>query len=170
LTISKSPVVFPKQKLTKLHFRDIDFKRISRTLLVQNLFIYWIQKSLIMKDYQKDYHRLMRLMKELEHDMPETMSGYHKMQRNHSMDGALSAKTKEMIALGISLVSKSEACINDHLHHVLETGATRNEIVEVLSVAVMMGGGPVLIYAAQVLEALDQMQEVKHPARLYEHA
>ncbi|MBK8501735.1 MAG: carboxymuconolactone decarboxylase family protein [Saprospiraceae bacterium] len=122
-----------------------------------------------MKNYQKDYNRLMRLMKELEHDMPETMSGYHKMKRNHSMDGALTAKSKEMIALGISLASKSEACINTHLHHVLEMGASRSEILEVLSVAVMMGGGPVLIYAALVLEALDQLQEVKQPARLYEH-
>ena len=109
-------------------------------------------------------------MKELEHDIPETMSGYHKMKRNHSMDGALNAKTKELIALGISLVTKSEGCITTHLHHALERGATRNEILEVLSVAVMMGGGPVLIYAAQVMEAFDQLEEVKQPARLYDHA
>jgi AhpD family alkylhydroperoxidase len=109
-------------------------------------------------------------MKELEQDLPETMSGYHKMKRNHAMDGALSAKSKEMIALGISLVTKSEGCINTHLHHALDRGATRNEILEVLSVAVMMGGGPVLIYAAQVLEALDQLEQMKQPARLYDHA
>ena len=123
-----------------------------------------------MKNYRKEYHRLTRLMKELEHDMPETLAGYHKMKRNHSMDGALSAKSKEMIALGISLATRSEGCINTHLHHALERGASRNEIIEVLSVAVMMGGGPVLVYAAQVLEALDQLEEVKQPARLYDHA
>jgi AhpD family alkylhydroperoxidase len=108
------------------------------------------------------------LSKALEHEIPETMHGFEKMQRNHSMDGVLEAKTKEMIALGISIVSRCEGCMITHLHHAVNCGATRDEILEVLSVSVMMGGSPALIMSGIALEALDQYEAAKAPAHLFE--
>lgn len=121
-----------------------------------------------MKNYRKEFEHLVRLKKALEHEIPETMHGFEKMQRNHSMDGALEAKTKEMIALGISIVSGCEGCMITHLQHALDCGATRSEIMEVLSVSVMMGGSPSVIKAGVALEAMDQYRSRKAPAQLYE--
>ncbi|NND34955.1 MAG: carboxymuconolactone decarboxylase family protein [Saprospiraceae bacterium] len=122
-----------------------------------------------MRRYHKEYDNLVRLMKELEFELPETVAGYEKMQRFHMMDGALSAKTKELLALGMSLISRSDGCVTLHLRHALEVGATKKEIMEVISVAIMMGGGPILIQATQVLEALKQFEKVPAATRLYEH-
>lgn len=121
-----------------------------------------------MKNYKKDHDHLLRLMKELEIELPETMAGFDKMQRSHSMDGALPAKTKELVALGISIVAKCEGCMTIHVQHALNAGATRTEIMEVVSVAIMMGGGPAVVYACQVLEALDEFRVSKQPASLYD--
>jgi AhpD family alkylhydroperoxidase len=122
-----------------------------------------------MKDYKNLFEQVSRMMKELENEIPETMAGYDKMQRNHSMNGALSAKTKELIALGISITTQCEECIVSHLHHAIEGGTNRAEILEVISVAIMMGGAPVMAYAGHVLEAMNQLLGQKEPARLYDH-
>ncbi len=122
-----------------------------------------------MKDYKNLFEHVSRMMKELENEIPETMAGYEKMQRNHSMNGALSAKTKELIALGISITTQCEECIVTHLRHAIEGGASRAEILEVISVAIMMGGAPVMASAGHVLQAMNQLLEQKEPARLYDH-
>ncbi|MCB0686453.1 MAG: carboxymuconolactone decarboxylase family protein [Saprospiraceae bacterium] len=121
-----------------------------------------------MKDYKKVYDHQVRLMKELQDLIPETISGFEKMQRNHSMDSALSAKTKELIALGISISTQCEGCMITHLHHALDVGATRNEILEVLAVATMMGGAPALTMCGIALEAIDQYKTGKSPTLLFD--
>jgi AhpD family alkylhydroperoxidase len=70
--------------------------------------------------------------------------------------GALDPKTKELIAVALSVGSRCDPCIAFHVHAALRHGASRDELMEVLSVAVMMGGGPSLMYAAHVIEAMDE--------------
>ena len=47
-------------------------------------------------------------------------------------------------------------CINSHVQNAIKAGVTREELVEALGVAVLMGGGPSSAYAGIVLEAYDQ--------------
>jgi AhpD family alkylhydroperoxidase len=54
----------------------------------------------------------------------------------------LSAKTKELVALAISIVVHCEGCIAYYVHDAVEAGATRQELLETISVALLMGGGP----------------------------
>ncbi len=122
-----------------------------------------------MRNYKKELEHLTRTMKELENEIPETMVAFTKMQRNHAMNGALSAKNKALVALGISISTSCQECITTQLHHVLNYGASREEILEVISVSIMMGGGHVLAYAGQALEALRQFEDQTQPARLYDH-
>ena len=121
-----------------------------------------------MRNYKMEFDHQLRIKKELEAMIPETISGFVKMERNHSMDGALTVKTKELIALGISVNSQCDGCMITHLHHALEAGADRAEILEVLSVSVMMGGAPALNKSGIVLEALDQYEAEKSPAHLFD--
>jgi AhpD family alkylhydroperoxidase len=87
---------------------------------------------------------------------PDTLKGFNLMHVQAMSDGALDPKTKELIAVALSVGSRCDPCIAFHVHAALRHGATREEIMEVLAVSVMMGGGPSLMYAAHVIEAMDE--------------
>jgi AhpD family alkylhydroperoxidase len=70
-------------------------------------------------------------------------------------DGAMLKKTKELMALSISIVTKCEPCMEWHLDQALQAGATRKEIHETIDVAIEMGGGQAAAYARFVLKAMD---------------
>ena len=74
-------------------------------------------------------------------------------------NGELTEKTKEFIALGIAISTRCESCIGLHMEHLIRLGATRKEIVEVLSVCSYMGGGPSIMISAKALAAFDQLVE-----------
>lgn len=87
---------------------------------------------------------------------PDTLKGFNLIHGQAMTDGALDPKTKELIAVALSVGSRCDPCIAFHVHAAVRHGATREEIMEVLSVTVMMGGGPSLMYAAHVIEAMDE--------------
>ena len=70
-------------------------------------------------------------------------------------DGALSKKTKELMALSISIVTKCEPCMEWHLDQAMQAGAADEEIYETIDVAIEMGGGQAGAYARFVLKALE---------------
>ena len=65
-------------------------------------------------------------------------------------------KTKEMIALGIGVASRCDGCIGFHVRTLVKMGMTLQELEELLGVAVYMGGGPSLMYAANALDAFKE--------------
>jgi AhpD family alkylhydroperoxidase len=72
-------------------------------------------------------------------------------------DGALSKREKELIALGIAVQSQCEPCVVMHVKKALDMGLTKEEIAEACGVAVLMGGGPALMYAAKTMEVVDEL-------------
>jgi AhpD family alkylhydroperoxidase len=60
----------------------------------------------------------------------------------------------DSLALGIA--SHCDGCIGFHTQALARLGATQEEVVETLSMAVYMGGGPSLMYAAETLTAFEQ--------------
>lgn len=72
--------------------------------------------------------------------------------------GALSTRQKELMALAIGISKQCVDCIAFHTKAAAEAGASRAEIEETVSVAVMMGGGPALMYGTKALEAYDQFK------------
>lgn len=71
-------------------------------------------------------------------------------------DGALDKKTKEFIALGIGIATRCGGCIGYHTEALVKLGASRQEFQEVLGMAIAMGGGPSLMYAAHAMGACEQ--------------
>ncbi|USS41350.1 carboxymuconolactone decarboxylase family protein [Thermococcus aggregans] len=65
---------------------------------------------------------------------------------------ALDTKTKELISLAIAVVVRCEPCILWHCEAAIKAGATKEEILDALKVAVVMGGGPALMYATKAYE------------------
>ena len=71
-------------------------------------------------------------------------------------DGALDKKTKELIALAIGVSTRCDGCIGFHTQALHKLGASKAEIVETLGMAIYMGGGPSLMYAADALSAFEE--------------
>ena len=80
------------------------------------------------------------------------------MHREAMAHGAISVKHKELIALAIAIAKRCDDCIAYHVHDALHAGATREEILEAAGVAVLMGGGPAMMYSCRVYEALEQFE------------
>ena len=93
--------------------------------------------------------------------LPETVGGFNALFKAAMGEGALSVKEKECIALGMALALRCEPCINLHVKKCLEAGASREQIMEVAGVAVMMQGGPGFTYLPKVVEVLESLEEKK---------
>jgi len=104
-----------------------------------------------------DYHKHLeeRLM-QLGRELPGPMTGFARLHKKAVEDGALGAKTKELMALAIGVAVRCEGCIAYHVHDAIKAGATRQELLETIGVAIMMGGGPASMYAAHALDAIEQ--------------
>lgn len=72
-------------------------------------------------------------------------------------DGPIDPKTKELIALAIGIALRCQGCVGFHTQAAIRLGASREEVVETINVAVYMGGGPSYVYGAEALKAYDQL-------------
>jgi len=111
-----------------------------------------------------DYHKhLEERLAQLGRDLPGPMSGFARLHKKSVEEGALSARVKELMALAISIAVRCEGCIAYHVHDAIAAGATRQELLETIGVALMMGGGPALMYAAHAQDAIEQFMPPPAP-------
>jgi AhpD family alkylhydroperoxidase len=110
-------------------------------------------------NYPEYLAELQKLAGKLGKELPTPMSGFAALHRGALADGALSKKFKELIALGIGIAACCGGCIAYHTHDALKAGATRQEVLEAIGVAILMGGGPAMIYGCEALAALDQFEQ-----------
>ncbi len=78
-------------------------------------------------------------------------AAFLKLEQATYADGALPRKTKELVAIGISVVINCESCRQGHIEQAARLGASRRELLEAVEVGIEMGGGPV------ALEVMDQV-------------
>jgi AhpD family alkylhydroperoxidase len=100
-------------------------------------------------------------MKEMRNEHPDVMKGFSALAQAALKPQALDAKAKELIALGISVAVRCDDCIGFHVKAALAHGATREEIMETLGMAIYMGAGPSVMYASHVLDAYEQLAKPK---------
>ncbi|WP_260028237.1 carboxymuconolactone decarboxylase family protein [Leisingera caerulea] len=87
---------------------------------------------------------------------PGVMTAFNGLHVAGMAGGSLDHKTKELMALAISIVVRCDDCIAHHVHDAIEAGATREELEDAIGFAVLMGGGPGMIYATHAIEAVHQ--------------
>ncbi len=87
---------------------------------------------------------------------PEVMKAFSSLAQAALAEGALDPKTKELIALGISVAVRCDDCIAFHVKAAVDRGATREEVLETLGMAIYMGAGPAAMYASHALGAYTQ--------------
>lgn len=103
-----------------------------------------------------DYRKHLNSRAAALHKDVRAMAGFGHMHKDAMADGALPRKTKELMALAVSITSRCEGCIAFHVHDALEAGATREEVLETIGVGILMGGGPAMVYATEAHTALEQ--------------
>jgi AhpD family alkylhydroperoxidase len=108
--------------------------------------------------YPDYYENLRKLSGKLTRELRSPMSAFFQLNGAAMADGALNGKTKQLIALGIGVTLRCDGCIAYHVHDAIRAGATRQEIMETIGVAIFMGGGPSMVYGCEAMEALDQFE------------
>ena len=101
-----------------------------------------------------DMRRELRALNAL---VPEVAKGFGALSKGVKEAGPLGVKEKEFIALGMSVILRCEPCINFHVEALRKAGATREELGDVLAMAIQMGGGPGLMYAGHALACWDEL-------------
>jgi len=112
----------------------------------------------LMKDYPAYHKHLKELMGKLADEHPQVMEGFRSLHSAANAEGELDGATKELIALGIAIAVHCDGCISFHVHDALKAGATKDAIVETIGVAILMGGGPSVMYGVEALEAVSQFE------------
>lgn len=96
---------------------------------------------------------------QLSKTQPDVMKAFSDLSKAALAEGALDPKTKELIALAVGVAARCEGCIGFHGKALARLGATSAEVHEALSVAILMGGGPVVMYAANAVAAFQEFSE-----------
>ena len=91
---------------------------------------------------------------------PDTFKGYQTLSRAAEKTGQLDAKTRELIALAVSVTTRCDGCITVHSAEAVRLGATKAEIAEAMGVAISVNAGAAIIYATRTLDAFDTAEEV----------
>ena len=86
----------------------------------------------------------------------EIMQGIGVLAKAEAAKGALDKKTRELIALAVAATTRCDTCIAIHASEAVKAGATRDELLEALAVAVSLNAGAALVYSSRILEAYDQ--------------
>lgn len=115
-------------------------------------------------NYRELTQGVSRNLATLRADLPEVMRGFSDLARAATQDGALDKKTKELIALALAVAARCDACIGFHTQALVKLGATKAEVEEMLGMAVYMGGGPSLMYAANAISAFEEFAPAQQAA------
>jgi AhpD family alkylhydroperoxidase len=89
--------------------------------------------------------------------LPDVMKAYSVFRKAVYKDGALSLKIKRLIALACGLQAGCTRCIQGQTKDAVEAGATRDEILEAVSVATVMGGTTVSAETWRVVKVLEEI-------------
>lgn len=89
-------------------------------------------------------------------DLPNELSGFINFSQSTKGEGALDKKNKDLVLIALSIASQCSWCIAMHVQAAVESGCSREEIIEAAMLAVVMGGGPKLMYMNVLYEELEK--------------
>ncbi|THV60300.1 carboxymuconolactone decarboxylase family protein [Flagellimonas alvinocaridis] len=81
------------------------------------------------------------------------------LDTNAYMAGALDVKTKELLGLVASAVLRCDDCVKYHLEHSKKAGASKEEVMETLGIATLVGGTIVVPHLRRAYEFWEDLEE-----------
>lgn len=106
-------------------------------------------------DYQALTEDISKKLMEFRKAAPDTGKGFSQLAQTALADNALSHKQKELMAMSIAIAQRCQGCLGFHAKALVKAGCTYQEFIEMLQVAVYMGGGPSMMTAAEALIAFE---------------
>jgi len=113
------------------------------------------------EDFNKILKEINKNLEYLANKNPKNMNAFHNFLAQTLEDSVLDKRTKELISLALAVKSQCKYCIAFHVKNCLDLGLREEEMLEAAWVAVMMGGGPCLMYMQLVKEAIQQIKNQK---------
>jgi AhpD family alkylhydroperoxidase len=107
----------------------------------------------MMLNWEGYLQELVTTIGELGRTSPDVVRGYRTLSDAGSKTNKLDPKTRELIALGVAVSLRCDGCITTHTSAAIKQGATKEEIVEALGVAISVNAGAALVYSSRVLDA-----------------
>ncbi|HEY0105595.1 MAG TPA: carboxymuconolactone decarboxylase family protein [Rhizomicrobium sp.] len=107
----------------------------------------------MIRDWKQYKQQIADSVKEIGAANPELVKAYAAFHHANAASKHLDAKTRELIALGVAVTLRCDGCINAHTEAATRAGASKDEIVDALGVAVMVNAGATMVYSAHVIDA-----------------
>lgn len=107
----------------------------------------------MMLNWDEYLQELVTTIGEIGRTSPEVIRGYRTLSDAGAKTNKLDAKTRELIALAVAVSLRCDGCITTHTTAAIKNGATKEEIVEALGVAISVNAGAALVYSSRVLDA-----------------
>lgn len=118
----------------------------------------------MMLDWNAYAEQLTATLGEVATASPDILKGYHTIGDAGRKSNKLSAKTRELIALGVAITRQCDGCITMHTEAAIKAGATLEDLVEALGVAVSVNAGAALVYSARTVDRFLTKTEAQSPA------
>jgi|SRR5690606_13078038 len=99
---------------------------------------------------------LVTMRKEL---APETFAAWREFSKSVFAEGALPARTKQLIAVAVAHVTQCPYCIRGHSREAVRLGASQQELMEAIWVAAEMRAGGAYAHALVALDAVAEKAE-----------
>lgn len=120
--------------------------------------------EIAVKDWPQTVTELTAQLREMRGGVPDVMKAFAGLAQAATAPKALDGKTKELIALAIAVAIRCDDCIAFHVKAARQHGASRQEVLEALGMAIYMGAGPSVMYATHALDAYGQFDKQTPPA------
>ncbi len=104
-------------------------------------------------NYERTADEVNQSSADLTRGIPDAMKGFKALGSAAYADGALSRKTKELIALAISIAGHCDGCVAYHARRLADLGVERDDVLETIGVTIQMGGGPSMVYGGEAIRA-----------------
>ncbi|MGE0072174.1 MAG: carboxymuconolactone decarboxylase family protein [Thiomonas sp.] len=101
-------------------------------------------------------HEVEALVNTLGKSHPNEVQAFMNFMGKAESGPALSSKEKELVNVALSVAAQCEWCIAFHVKHAVHAGAKRDELIEAGFLAVLMHGGPAMMYMTPLLQAIDE--------------
>jgi AhpD family alkylhydroperoxidase len=108
------------------------------------------------KDYAQIANDVINGVGLLRQGSPEAMKAFIALSTAGTATNAIDTTTKELMALAIGITTHCDGCVAYHTKMAHQHGATRQEVLETVALAVYMGGGPAAVYGGDAVRAYDQ--------------
>jgi AhpD family alkylhydroperoxidase len=108
----------------------------------------------MMLDWNEYQKQIQQQIAEIGRTSHEVVKGYRELTNAGNATNLLGGKVRELIALAVAVTRQCDGCIVTHVDAAIKEGATREEIVEALGVAIAVNAGAALIFSSRVMDAI----------------